>query len=422
MLEHYFVLPDTIDRIRGCWIGQPIEKYVSWLAEKRYTARSIYRRVPILMRFGEFARGRGILTLQDLPSQVEAFIAAELAQRGKHKTEQLRKSLAKEVRTYVEQMLCLVVPGFTGRGRSRHPENSFQNQAPDFFTFLREECGLRRTSIRSYSHYLRLFAAYLKKIGLDDLQHLSPPVFSGFIPELARQQASTSSLRSACGVLRVFVRYLYRLGLLTKDISQCIEAPRTYRLAKIPRSITWDEVRRMFEVVDRRTRTGKRDYAILMLLVTYGIRSREVAGLTLDDIDWQNERLRIRERKAGHSTAYPLSPVVGEAILEYLRRGRPETTDRHIFFRSVAPYVPLTYSAISGRASRYLHKAGIAVSRPGSHTLRHTCVQRLVEAKFSLKMIGDYVGHRSATSTEVYTKVDIETLREVAYGDGEEIA
>ncbi len=422
MLEDYFVLPDTIDRIRGSWIGQPIEKYVAWMAEKGYSARSIYRRVPLLMRFGEFAHSRGISEFQKLPDQIEAFIVSELAKWGKRKTEQVRKRLAKETRTYVEQMLCLIVPGFTGRGRPRHPENYFQNQAPDFFAFLREECGLRDTTIRIYSLNLRLFAAYLQKIGFDDLQHLSPPVFSGFISELAQQQASTSSLQSACGVLRVFVRYLYRLGLLPKDLSQCIEAPRTYRLAKIPRSITWDEVRRMFEAVDRRTRAGKRDYAILMLLVTYGMRSREVAALTLDDIDWQNERLRVRERKAGHSTAYPLSPVVGEAILEYLRRSRPETTDRHVFFRTVAPCVPLTYCAISSRTSYYMHKAGIAVSRAGSHTLRHTCVQRLVEAKFSLKMIGDYVGHRSATSTEVYTKVDIETLREVAYGDGEEIA
>jgi integrase/recombinase XerD len=421
MLERYFVLPDTIDRIRECWIGRPIEKYVAWLAEEGYAARSIYRRVPLLMRFGKFAHDQGVSTLEELPKYIETFIAAELTGRKGNKTKQRQKDLVKEIRTPIEQMLCLVVIGFIGRGRPRYPENSFPEQAPDFFSFLREECGLRRTSIRVYSYYLRLFAAYLNKIGVDDLQHLSPPVFSGFIIDLARQ-VSTSGLRSACGVLRVFVRYLYRLGVLTADISRCIEAPRTYRLSKIPRSITWDEVRRMFEAIDHRTRTGKRDYAILMLLVTYGMRAREVAALTLDDIDWQNERLSVRGRKAGHSNTYPLSPVVGESILHYLKRGRPETTDRHIFFRSVAPYVPLTYSTISGRASYYLHKAGIAVSRAGSHTLRHTCVQRLVEAKISLKMIGDYVGHGSTASTEIYTKVDIETLREVACGDGEEIA
>jgi len=222
-----------------------------------------------------------------------------------------------------------------------------------------------------------------------------------------------------CSCLRIFLRYLYREGLIKRDLSSVIESPQRYRLADIPRSIAWDEVRLMLDAVDRRIPMGKRDYAILLLLVTYGLRAREVARLTLDDIDWRKERLRITARKAGHSTAYPLSPFVGNALLDYLRHGRPETDDRRVFFRALAPHNPLTYQAISGRASYYLHKAGIPVSRPGSHTLRHTCVQRLVDASFSLKVIGDYVGHRSASSTANYTKVAVEALREIALGNGE---
>ena len=163
------------------------------------------------------------------------------------------------------------------------------------------------------------------------------------------------------------------------------------------------------------------DYAILLLLVTYGLRAREIAALTLDDIDWKNERLRVPERKAGHSTAYPLSAVVGNAILEYLRHDRPETCERALFFSVHAPVAPLTWQAVSCRASRYLHRAGIPVARPGSHTLRHTCVQRLVDQRFSLKAIGDYVGHRSPDSTRIYSKVDVEALREVAIGLGEDL-
>jgi integrase len=177
----------------------------------------------------------------------------------------------------------------------------------------------------------------------------------------------------------------------------------------------------MLETVERRSPVGKRDYAVLLLLVTYGLRAREVAALTLDDIDWHRERLRIPERKAGHSTAFPLSTVVGDALVDYLRHGRPQTQDRRVFFRVVAPPVPLTFSAISGRASHYLRRAGIDVRRAGSHTLRHTCVQRLVDADFSLKTIGDYIGHRSPSSTEIYSKVALEKLRQVALGNGEEV-
>jgi site-specific recombinase XerD len=112
---------------------------------------------------------------------------------------------------------------------------------------------------------------------------------------------------------------------------------------------------------------------------------------------------------------------VGEAILDYLKNGRPKTTDRHVFFRSYAPPGPLGAPAISERAAHYLRRTGVKVPRPGSHTLRHTCVQRLVDAHFSLKDIGDYVGHGSPDSTKIYSKVDVETLREVALGNGEEV-
>ncbi len=229
------------------------------------------------------------------------------------------------------------------------------------------------------------------------------------------------SVRNACGVLHVFLGYLHRERILPTDLGPAVEPPQTYRLDKIPRSITWEEVRRLLESIDRRTPAGRRDYAIVLLLVTYGLRAREVAALTLDDFDWRTDRLRVPERKAGHSTAYPLSPVVGQAVVDYLQNGRPQSTDRHIFFRAVAPQQPITEAAVSSRAAHYLHKIGIAVPRAGSHTLRHTCVQRLVDAEFDLKVIGDYVGHRSTASTEIYSKVAIEALREVACGDGEEV-
>jgi integrase/recombinase XerD len=197
--------------------------------------------------------------------------------------------------------------------------------------------------------------------------------------------------------------------------------PQVYRLSNIPRSICWEDVNRVLASVDRRTEAGRRDHAILLLLVTYGLRGREVAALTLDDIDWKNDRLKIPERKAGHSTAFPLSAVVGEAIIDYLRHGRPDTSDRHVFFRAVAPRRRIGAAAVSAIARTCLLKAGVQVPRPGSHTLRHSAVQRLVDADFDLKTIGDFVGHRSARSTEVYAKVAVEALREVALGEGEAV-
>ena len=262
--------------------------------------------------------------------------------------------------------------------------------------------------------------SYLARVELHDPAALSPVVLSAFIADTTRGLSKTS-IRDRCGTLRVFLRFLHREGYLPHDVSGAVGAPQVHRLSGIPRAVTWEDVRRMLAKVDRRTTVGRRDYAILLLLVTYGLRAREVAALTLDDVDWRNERLRVPERKAGHSTAYPLSPIVGTAILDYLKHGRPSTADRHLSFRVVAPLTPVTFNVVGCLAARHLFAAGVHVARAGSHTLRHTCVQRLVDGGLSLKVIGDYVGHRQPGSTQIYSKVDLDTLRTVACGDGEEV-
>jgi site-specific recombinase XerD len=355
MLERYFVFPRTVDRIRNSWIGEPIERYVEHLAEQGYAAGTMHYRVPLLVKFGEFARSQGAKALADLPAYAEDFIADWIRRRGS--TGQPHPGFTKEIRGPVEQFLRLVVPGFIGHVRAATARVPFVDSAPGFFGYLSEERGLRPSTLWHYGHHLRGFEDFLNKIDLHDLRDLTPPVLAAFVADSSRRLGKTG-VRDLCGTLRVLLRYLYRERVVPKDLSTAVDAPHAYRLSHIPRSVTWEEVRKMLSVVERRMRVGKRDYAILLLLVTYGLRAREVAALMLDHIDWKRERLHVPERKADHATAYPLSTIVGDAIVDYLQHGRPKTTDRHLFFRSVAACVPLTYSAISCCASHYLRKAG----------------------------------------------------------------
>jgi integrase/recombinase XerD len=422
MLEKYYIRPATIDRLYESWIASAVEQYVAWMAEHRYADRSVYRRIPILVSFGEFAKTHGASKVKDLPDHVDPFVQAWVSERGGgRRSARRRKQLGNEVRNPIRQMIRLAVPGYIGRGRPHKPDNPFERQAPGLLRYLIEEKGLRQGSIQHYQFYLRQFAAYLERIGIDDLARLSPTVLSGFIAEYAPPRVSWSTVRNACGVLRVFLRYLNREGVMAKDVSSLVEFPQSYRHAGVPRSISWEQVERVLAGIDRRSASGKRDYAMLLLLATYGLRGAEVVSLTLDDIDWRNERLKIRERKAGNTTTYPLSAVVGAAIVDYLKNGRPTTTRREVFMRSSAPAAPIGSAAIVSRAAYFIRKAGISVPRAGSHVLRHSCVQRLLNAHFSLKHIGDYVGHRSASSTQVYGKIAVEQLREVALGDGEDV-
>jgi site-specific recombinase XerD len=374
------------------------------------------------VRFGVFARTHGATCWGELLEHVDPFVVARVVEWGSMHHHPVRPAAQRKVEQFtqgvVRQMLALQhADGAIAARRRRLPE-PFAAAAPEFFRYLHEERGLRPSSIGHYHYALRRVEAYLATVGGVELAALSPPILSGFITATA-PTVGRSSMIGICVALRVWLRYLHREGLLARDVSRVVEVPQRYRLADLPRAITWDEVRRMLEVVDQRTAVGRRDYAILVLLVTYGLRAREIAALTLDDIDWKRERLLVPERKADHSTAYPLSAVVGDAILRYLRDGRPVTPDRQLFLRHLAPPGPLTHAGVSCRASHYLHRAGIPVTRAGSHTLRHTCVQRLVDAGFPLKTIGDYIGHRNPSSTEIYAKVAIETLREVALGPGE---
>lgn len=418
MLNRYFIRPTTVDRIRACWIGEAIERYVVWLAEQNYAARNVSFRVPVLVRFGEFARISGANNLDELPAHIEPFIEDWLNHRKPGYSESQRLVAAREVRNPIRQLLRLILPHY-GSDPGGMPD-PFVDTAPGFFDFLRRDRGLRETTLVQYRHYLRRLQDYLGRLDRPLLPDLPPTIISALITE-SGETLDKRSVQSLCSILKVFFRYLYRVGLTTRDLGKAIESPRRYRLSNLPRSIAWNEVEQMLQQVDRRSAVGKRDYAILLLLVTYGLRAREVGVLTLDDIDWKHDRLDIRGRKAGHSTAYPLAPIVGEAILDYLKQGRPETTERALFIGAYAPYTPLSRVAVSMRAKWYLRKAGINVSRPGSHTLRHTCVQRLVDSGFSLKTIGDFVGHRTPDATKIYAKVNIEALRKVALGNGEEV-
>ena len=178
-----------------------------WLAERGYSSRSVLRRVPLLIAFGEFARAGGARTVEELPAHVDAFVAERIA--GRLGTRQGGRQVAKEVRGPVEQMLALVVPGFVGSGRS-HRRDPFADALPDFFDYLTSERGLRPGSLRNYQHHLVRFEAYLARIRVARLEDLSPAILTAFGAERAATGLGKATIRDGCGVLRVFLRYAHR--------------------------------------------------------------------------------------------------------------------------------------------------------------------------------------------------------------------
>ena len=214
MIEQYYVRPDTVDRIRTSWIFSEIEQYVSWLTENQYSSRSVLRRIPLLVAFGEYAKEHGANQIKDLPDYVEPYVEGWVTQRDKCKSKNAaRKKMGDCIRNPIRQLLRLVVPGYNGRCRPRKPDNPFEAQAPEFLNYLIEEKGLRPRSVYQYRYHLRQFDAYLKRIKSEDLAALSPDILSGFITDYGPRVA-WPTMRNACGTLRVFLRYLHREGVL----------------------------------------------------------------------------------------------------------------------------------------------------------------------------------------------------------------
>lgn len=164
------------------------------------------------------------------------------------------------------------------------------------FSHLRDERGLSPTTVDGYAYQLTLFEKFVASCRVSDQTSLSPAVLDAFLAD-RRTHVCARSLGMTCAALRAFLRYLFREGIVQRDLSATVQGPRTYALSEIPRSIRVEDVERMLGLIERRSAVGRRDYAMLLLLVVYGLRAREVAALTLDDLDWHAAVLHVRGRK-----------------------------------------------------------------------------------------------------------------------------
>jgi integrase/recombinase XerD len=226
-----------------------------------------------------------------------------------------------------------------------------------------------------------------------------------------------TSIAEITSKLRCVLRHLHRSGRMPVDLSGGISGPPIYALEGIPSAIQPEDVQRALKVLKQdRSPLGRRDYAIWMLLTTYGLRAGEIKALRLSDIDWRHERLRIRHTKTGAHSELPLLRAPANALLDYLRYGRPATTARAVFLRLQAPHRGLsTGTPLHDIVTRRLAAVGVMpTGKRGPHALRHARAISLLRGGVSLKVIGDVLGHRSERSTAVYLKLATQDLRAVA--------
>ena len=262
--------------------------------------------------------------------------------------------------------------------------------------------------------------------GLDDRKvTLSEVGIADIDREVARWNARNCSritIRGYAERLRAFFRFAESRGWCAPGLADGIMPPRFHPGTPLPKGLDRDEVLRLLATSKGDRSSDVRDRAILMVLVAYGLRSGEVAGLRLDDLDWTEETLQVRRPKPGRTHLYPLSRGVGQAILRYVRDGRPRRPERTLFLTLKTPIRPMTRQAIGHVVRRRLDRIGVTGKRRGPHALRHGTAQHLLDSGLSMKEVGDYLGHRGIRATSAYARVQLGALREVAGIDLEGMA
>ncbi len=291
----------------------------------------------------------------------------------------------------------------------------------DFGGWMSDERGLSSATLQNRSWHVGQFLDWLhgRRQRVTDLDLAD---LDGYVHHLQAKGLSRVTIKIHTNAVRAFVRHAERRGWCAAGLADGLQGPHIYRQHGLPLGPSWDEVTKLIQDATTDAPADLRDRPILLLMAVYGLRANEVSNLRLEDIDWEHERLSVRRSKQRRSQVYPLVPIVGEAIVRYLQMARPQCPLREVFLKLHAPIGPMTSRSLYVVVAHRIKRLGIQAPRRGPHVLRHACAGHLLAQGLSLKEIGDHLGHRSAESTRIYAKVDLQGLREVAAFDLGEIA
>ncbi|MGO9873917.1 MAG: tyrosine-type recombinase/integrase [Acidimicrobiia bacterium] len=371
------------------------------LARQGYTLNSASNQLQLMAHASRWLASRG-LGVGDLTSgRVEEFLTTR---RAEGYTLWLSTKAMAPVLAYLRDVGVVPTPGPVG------PATPADELVGRYRVYLVQERGLAAATVTSYLHVAGLFFLTRSPEGELDLDQLS----AGEVTDFVLAECATRTVGSAqyivCG-LRSLLRFLFVSGYVATQLDAAVPKVTGWRLVGLPQSFGHREVTALLASCDRRSTFGRRDFAVLTLLVRLGLRVGEVAALELDDIDWRVGELTIRG-KGRRQERMPLPVDVGEAVVGWLRRGRPDCDCVNVITRVRAPHCGLTSRGVSA----IVHAACIRAGLPklNAHRLRHSAATEMLHAGAGLIEVGQVLRHASMLTTSIYAKVDRDRLSTLA--------
>jgi len=398
--------PSRDETLRSLLDGE-IEPFIEHLRALRYADETVQRKRAIAKEFAQWAQ-QHLIVADNLTSASTAEFVARLPQRAKTRVALERATVRLFLKhLYRQGHLQCPAPQETDSGG-----DSYLRRYEDY---LRNDRGLADNSLHVYLPFIRDFlSAQTFQAGCLSRDALEALNIRNFL--LARTKGrSDEYTRLLATSLRSFFRFLFFAGEAERDLSSSVPMVRKYRMSAPPSFLSPEQTERVLAATDRTTSTGRRDYAVLLLLARLGLRAGEVVSLALDDIRWRSGEIVIRG-KGRMLDQLPLICDVGEALAAYVRDDRGASSSRRVFLRTWAPRVGLTGPAAVGHIVRKaLTRAGIRRSRRGAaHLFRHGLATKMIRRGASLAEIAEVLRHRSQNTTAIYSQVSFEALRTVA--------
>lgn len=298
----------------------------------------------------------------------------------------------------------------------------WQDLLEQYSRYQLEEKGF---SARTVIHNHSILKEFLEDVNnvLSDLSELTPQIIDSiFLRKTNKKAYSRETIKGYVLSVKSFLRYAKDRNLCKENLPDCIQGPRIYAHSFLPVSPSWDIIEKIVRDCKTDYPTDIRDYAVLQLLVVYGLRSSEVSNLRLSDIDWREERIHIRRAKKARPQTFPLIKSVGESILDYIKLVRPQNCPlEYVFLNMRSPYAPLSTCGIHRIVNKRLKPLALNIPHQGPHCLRHANATHLINLGFPIEAISIQLGHKNTESTRIYAKVDLSMLCKVAEMDWEDI-